>query len=401
MKRRDLLWMSLGLGAVLSGCASGVSPSGTATPLPQPPAGADIGPSGSTGSFAAFSDGLMRQLAPTPANVVFSPWSIATVLAMVREGAAGATAAELAAALGAPPPGLNELAVRTGTAQLHAGNALWGQRDLSWKQAFVDRLAAAYAAPLHQADFRTAYESVRSEINAWVDGQTAGKIPQLLTPGLLTPDTRLVLVNAVHFKAPWAEPLNELGARPFTTAGGGTVNVPSLAGTSFRPWWTAPGLTGSAVFCEGNEYALVVVLPKDAKTPVPAAAFAEVLAADPTSVAIQLPAWKLRLRAELSPLLQKLGIRLAFDPDRADFSGMTAAERLFLDFVVHEAVVEVNAKGIEAAAATAAGMAGAGAPVEPKSLVLDRPFHWALMHVPTATSLFLGQVADPTRETAG
>lgn len=399
MNRRDLLGMSLGLAAVLSGCASGVSPSRTATPTT--PAGADIGPGGATGSFAAFSDGLMRQLAPKPANVVFSPWSIATVLAMVREGAAGATAAELAGALGAPPPGLNELAVRAGTAQLHAGNALWGQRDLAWQQAFLDRLATAYAAPLHRADFRAAYESVRTEINTWVDGQTVGKIPQLLTPGLLTPDTRLVLVNAVHFKAPWAEPLSELGARPFTTADGGTVNVPSLAGTSFRPWWTSGGLTGSAVFCEGNEYALVVVLPKDAKTPVPASTFAEVLAADPASVAIQLPAWKFRLRAELSPLLQELGIRQAFDPDRADFSGMTAAERLFLDFVVHEAVVEVNAKGIEAAAATAAGMAAAGAPVEPESLVLDRPFRWALMHVPTTTFLFLGQVADPTRETVG
>jgi serpin B len=93
----------------------------------------------------------------------------------------------------------------------------------------------------------------------------------------------------------------------------------------------------------------------------------------------------------------QLAVRLAFDPNQADFSAMTTMERLSLGFVVHEALIEVNSGGIEAAAATAGGMVATGGLVDPKSLVLDRPFNYALMNVPTRTPLIVGRVADPTK----
>lgn len=399
MNRRELLLLAAG--AALAGCASPIVPSA------RPPAsgtttasGADAGASG---GFDAFCDALMARLAPAPDDLVLSPWSIATVLAMVREGAAGTTADELTAVLGGPPPALARLLPTGAGSALEAGNALWGQRDLTWKQPFLDRLADSFDAPLHQSDFRADPDAVRREINAWVEDRTKGKIPELLSAGMLDVSTRLVLVNAVHFAAPWHEPLAELGPRPFTTAAGRRVEVPTLAGTTLRPWWSGDGVSGSAITCEGGEYALVLVLPDDAASggPVPVATFARVLSADPALVAVQLPAWTLRFRQELSAVLRQLGIPTAFDPRAADFSGMTDQEKLFLDFVVHEATVEVNAKGIEAAAATAGGMAAAGAPTEPRSLVLDRPFSWALMHAPTRTCLFLGRVGDPARTSVG
>jgi serpin B len=153
---------------------------------------------------------------------------------------------------------------------------------------------------------------------------------------------------------------------------------------------------------EGRDFALVVALPKDATSrgSVDPSTYAKVLEAPPAPVSVQLPAWKFRLKVKLTEILQQLGLRLAFD-DRADFSGMTTQEQLQLGFVVHEALIEVNAKGIEAAAATAGGMVATGALVDPKELVLNRPFSYALMHVATATPLFLGRVGDPSVESAG
>lgn len=403
MNRRDLftLTAALGVAGLLPGCASGQLWAGPANPLPQ---GTDGDASRSAKAIASFATRLFGRLGE--GNVVFSPWSIAMVLAMVREGAVGATAAELDHVLGAAAPQFGDdlatgaRAILTGRGELHVGSSLWGQQGLTWQQPFLDRLEGTYAAPLRRADFRTATEPARQQINAWVGQQTAGKIPELLVPGLIDNSTRLVLVNALHFKAPWEQPLVERGSQPFTTAEG-AVSVPTLAGGGIWPWLEKDGVRGTAVPCEGRDFTLAVVLPKDRTASVDATVFGEVLAASSAPVTVQLPAWKFRLKVMLTQALQQLGVRLAFDPNSADFSGMTDAERLYLSFVVHEALIEVNAKGIEAAAATAAGMAAAGAAAEPEHLVLDRPFSYALMHVPTATPLFVGRVADPTVEGSG
>jgi serpin B len=407
MYRRELLLLSAGLalGTMLPGCASAAPPASSPASLPPAEVTPNPGPTAASSALDAFSDALMAKLAPSPSNVVFSPWSIAMVLSMVREGALGVTADELDALLGASSPAfgddlaLRSRAMRGAGSRLSEANCLWGQRDLAWKTAFLTRLDAVYRAPLRQSDFRTDPDAVRREINAWVADQTRGKIPQLIDPGLVDASTRLVLVNALHFKAPWAEPLTEAGRLPFTTAAGATVEVPTLTGSELRPWWEHDGLAGTALSCEGRDFALVLVQRKDPATPVPVSAFGDVLDADEALVTVQLPAWKLKLHAELTPILTDLGVRTAFGAN-ADFTGMTEQERLELSFVVHEAIIEVNAKGIEAAAATAAGMRVAGAAGEPKKLVLDRPFSYALMHVPSRTCLFLGQVADPTSEVA-
>lgn len=406
MDRRDLLTLSaaLALAAVAPGCSS-PGPGDSPSPGRSAPASTTVTP-GPSFALGAFAGALLGRLAPAPRNVVFSPWSIAMVLSMVREGAVGATASELDAVLGGPAPGVGDgLAagarlMQSARGTLRVGNSLWGQQDLTWKQPFLDRLATTYGSPLRRCDYRSAPEPARRDINAWVDQQTKGKIPELLSPGLVKESTRLVLVNALHFQAPWAEPLAEAGRLPFTTGAGSVVSVPTLTGAGVWPWLAMDGLLGTAVPCEGGDFALVVVLPEDpaSGTPVGGSVFAEVVGAPAVPVSVQLPAWTFRLRVLLTQVLQQLGVVLAFDPDRADFSGMTAQERLFLDFVVHEAVIEVNAKGIEAAAATAAGMAAAGAPLAPERLVLDRPFTYALVHVPTRTPLFLGQVADPTSQ---
>lgn len=406
MNRRDLLSLAaaVGAGSLLAGCAStppAAAPSRSVTPSPP-------GPAESQPGLAGFAGRLFGALASDRDNVVFSPWSIAMVLSMVREGAAGTTAAELDALLGGTAPGFGEslsaaarvMASARGT--LKVGNSLWGQEGVDWKQPFLTRLEGTYGAPLRQTDFESAAEAARQEINHWVDQQTKGKIPALVDRGLVDNTTRLVLVNALHFTAPWLVQLTELGTRSFTAATGEKVIVPTLSGAGSWPWLETTGASVTAIPCAGGDFALVLALPKDATGPawVDPSVYATVLEATPVPVTVQLPAWKFRLKMALTEVLKQLGATTAFDPVRADFSGMTAEQRLFLGFVVHEALIEVNAKGIEAAAATAGGMLAGGAPAEPKKLVLSRPFTYALMHVETATPLFLGRVGDPSVESA-
>ncbi len=406
MNRRELLSLAaaVGAGTLLPGCGSTVPSAAPGSSTPSPVAPYEIQP-----GLPGFGGRLFDALAPDHSNVLFSPWSIAMVLSMVREGAVGETATELDTLLGGAAPGFGDSlaaearAMQSASGTLHVANSLWGQDRLGWKEPFLARLERTYGAPLRQVDFTTGAESARQDINQWVARQTKGKIPALIDPGLIDAMTRLVLVNALHFKAPWLAPMRELGRRPFSAATGHKVMIPTLAGGGSWSWWESTDCSATAIPCDGGDFALVVALPKDptSRGSVDPSTYGKVLKAAPVPVALQMPAWKFRLKVMLTGVLKQLGLTLAFDAHRADFSGMTAQERLALGFVVHEAMIDVNAKGIEAAAATAGGMVATGALVDPRELVISGPFSYALMHVATATPLFLGRVGDPSVESAG
>lgn len=411
MNRRQLLTLTgaLGLASLAPGCAI-ARPGGPAGQLadalvPAPSAGSTplLSP------LAAFTGNLTRRLAPKVDNLIWSPWSVAMVLAMVRDGAAGQTASEMTKVLAAGDDfdarladGWRRMAHAAGE-PLHAANAVWAQRGSTWNQPFLDKLAAL-AATMKLADFAASPTGAEREINAWVADHTASKITELLRRDVDSM-TRLVLVNAVHFKAAWAEPFTELPAAPFA-APNRSVSAPYLRSPEPLSGWRGDGWTSASVPCQGMEFTLVVALPDDpaanpATLPVgalAAPASATDRAGQAAAVTLTMPAWKFRFRQELNDILSAAGMPTAFDPGAADFTPMTADERLFLGFVVHEAVVEVNAKGIEAAAATAAGMRASGMAAEPIQLTCDRPFAYALVHNESGTPLFVGQVADPTEE---
>lgn len=405
MDRREFLVLAtaLGAGACLPACSAGGA--GTAEiAVPGPDASASPLDSG----LMPFAGRLTRRLAPAASDVVWSPWSVGMVLAMIRCGAAGQTAAEFSALLGAGveldaqlADGLRRLTHATGE-PMHAANAVWAQRGPTWKKPFLDRLAGLYAVP-READFVGRAPAEVLTINRWVADRTADKITELVNDQLVDSTTRLVLVNAVHFKADWQEPLVDLGPLPFGTPAG-PVRVPTVSASRPLNALRGRGWSGAMLPCKGGEFGLVVILPDDpsvAPSSIDQAAFPQVAAAPARAVALTMPAWKLRYRRLLTEALQAEGLVLAFDPDRADFSGMTGDVRLFLSFVVHEATVEITSGGIEAAAATAGGMNVTSAPVDVLELTIDRPFAWALLHLRTSTPLFIGQVSDPTRQTAG
>ena len=372
------------------------------------------------GAISAFGLDLYRAVAKGQTNMVLSPTSIALALAMARAGARGQTAAEMdrvmrGLASDEHAGWLNALdqalAARSGTFKddsgqdlavaLRIANAPFAQQGMPLEKAYLEALASRYGAGLRLVDYVAATEAARKQINGWVDGETEHRIPELLAPGVLTPDSRLTLVNAIYLKAPWQTAFPAEATKPgaFTRADGSTVEVPMMATSALMRHAAGTGWRAVEIPYIGGSLAMTVIVPDDLAT------FEQALTAEQltsitaalaeTQVALTLPKFSIETKAELADLLSALGMPSAFD-DQADFSGITAAEKLEISNVIHQANIDVDEKGTEAAAATAVVMRATSMPAEPVTVRVDRPFLFALRDVPTGAILFLGRVADPS-----
>ena len=380
---------------------------------------------------AAFGADMYQVLAQDAADTVFSPASVASVLRMALCGAHGQTAAELARALhlngserlgDVAVSGLHAVPAASGrgsgdgsgdrsgkgsgdgSATLRAPNTGWVQSGLPLRAEFTARLSQA-AATLADADFEAAPEAARALINRVIAEQTEGKITGLLPPGAVSRLTRLVLASAVYLKAAWARPFPESA----------TADAPFYPDGQDHPSLTVPmmHLTAPQAYLHGDGYqavllpyrdiglAMAVVLPDGPlsalRPKVAAAGLGGLLAGTARhQVKLSLPRFRLEAAFELIPALQRLGVTEAFSGD-ADFSGITGAEPLRIGAVAHKAYVDVDEHGTEAAAATAIVMAAMAAFRAPQqvTMLVDRPFLFAIIDPATSLPLFLGQVSHP------
>jgi serpin B len=372
-------------------------------------------------SVNAFGLELFRRAGAADGNVVVSPASVALALAMARAGARGETAVEMDAVLhdmatDAHAAWLNALDAaltgRSGTfpdtagkpqpVSLRIANAPFSQRGMTLHEAYLEALASRFGAGLRLVDYQADPETARRSINGWVSDQTERRIPELLVPGVITRDTRLTLVNAIYLKAPWLTPFSPEATKPgtFTRADGTTIEVPMMAGNLTVPYAEGSGWRAVELPYVGGSLALLVIVPdsmgtfETSLTPELLAEIAGGLTERP--VQLTFPRFGIESKVDLATTLAAMGMPLAFDPDRADFSGITTEERLFISAVIHQANIDVDEKGTEAAAATAVVMRATAEPGTPVTLRVDRPFLFALRDVPTGTILFLGRVADPS-----
>ncbi len=356
-------------------------------------------------------------------NLLVSPYSVAVALAMTRAGARGRTAAEMDDVLHAPAgggihAGLNALTQHVESlahertrpdgsvarVRVDAANSLWGQAGLAWQRPFLETLAASYGAGMREVDYRHDPEAARGEINAWTARKTRDGITELLAAGALRPDTRLVLVNAIYLKAPWAAPFERHATveRPFHRLDGSRVPVPLMSaagqvmGHARGDGWQAVDLP-----YDGRDLALAIVMPDagrfdDVQSSLTAKVCLAVLSAlERKVVDLRLPRFTVRSQHALEHPLTQLGMPTAFGLS-ADFSGMTRQAALSIAAVVHEAFISVDEQGTEAAAATAVVMRDVSAEVAQVELVVDRPFLLVLHDIKSGTPLFLGRVCDPT-----
>jgi serpin B len=285
-----------------------------------------------------------------------------------------------------------------------APNTVWVQSGLPVRPEFTARLSGA-AARFADADFTRAPEAARNEINGVIAEQTAGKITGLLPPGSIGPLTRLLLANAVYLKAAWLQPFPaaQTSDAPFYPDGQdrADMTVPMMRGTAARAYVRGDGYQAVLLPYAGGSLAMAVILPDG-----PLAALRPALAAGTLSgvlagtsrhqVTLSLPRFRVQAAFDLIPVLRQLGVNEAFSGD-ADFSGITEAEPLHISAVAHEAYIDVDEQGTEAAAATAVGIRAAAAfrSPPPVTMIVDRPFLFAIIHTATGLPLFVGQVSRP------
>lgn len=365
----------------------------------------------------AFAFDLYRELSKPNENLFFSPFSVSVAVAMVYPGARGETETQIAKALhfDLPEPTLHtnfngvlqKLDGRsaelpkdsTGTGfKLALVNQAWGQQGYPFLGSYLDVLAQNYGAGLYTVDFAES-EPTRQLINQWVEDNTETRIKELLPPDSLSSDTRLVLTNAIYFKASWLE---KFDAKDTTSAvfhgPDGDRNVAMMH----------KGLETS--YSEGTNYEAVelpyispdvrmlLILPAsiDALPATLDEGFFQTVrgSLSPHEVTLALPKFEFESTNKLKTPLVELGMPLAFTPS-ADFSDIAGGgEPLFIDEVYHKAFVAVDELGTEAAAATA--LVGRTVSLKPSATItFDRPFVFAIFDEPTGQILFFGQVVAP------
>jgi serpin B len=364
----------------------------------------------------AFALSLYNQLSHDDGNLFFSPYSISNALAMTYAGARGKTADDMAKALHFPVTGNQLHAAFAGVVQdldrkgqqrkyqLSIANRLWGQKGYGFLPEFLKLSKDAYKAGLQELDFASATEQARTTINDWVAKETQDKIKDLLPAGSLASDTRLVLTNAIYFKASWQEafPPKATQKEDFKVGEGKTVKADMMHTSEVFRLTQNDALQMLELPYEQRELSMLVLLPRKADG-LPQVE--KLLSADNLEkwrkelkdhqVTVSLPKFKFTSEFKLKKVLSDLGMGIAFSK-QADFSGMTTREQLFIDSVIHKAFVAVDEKGTEAAAATAVTMRPTAIQdVAKADFRADHPFVFVIRDNRTGSILFMGRVTQP------
>lgn len=363
-----------------------------------------------------FAADLYGAIGAKAGNVVFSPASISTALAMTYGGARGVTAAQMVKTMHLPGPpfdvhaGYGALLGRltstaAGDPELRLANRLFGQKGWAMEAPFVSLAKDKYGAPVDLLDFK-APEAARSTINGWVAGQTNDRIKDLIPAGVLDADTRLVLTNAVFFKGKWANAFDKKATtdQPFFAAKA-SPKVPTMRSTMTVGYADHADAQVLELPYLGKDPAhaasMILVLPKkkDGLGALGGKRTFELLRSKPstTKVDVSLPRFKVTQPTDLNEILKGLGMTDAFKAGQADFSGIHKTEKLFISRALHKAFVQVDEEGTEAAAATAIVVATEGAMPHPTpAFQADHPFAWAIRDKSTGALLFVGRVDDPS-----
>ncbi|KAM9665830.1 serpin B6 isoform 1-T6 [Trichechus inunguis] len=368
-----------------------------------------------------FALNLLKKLGENNSqNVVFSPMSISSALAMVFLGAEGNTATQISQALslnksrgggGDVHQGFQSLLTevnKPGTQyMLRTANRLFGEKTYDFLSSFKDSCRKFYQAEMEELDFANATEESRKHINTWVAKKTEGKITELLSSGAVNSITKLVLANAIYFKGNWDTQFNkeQTKERPFKISKNEEKPVQMMFKKStFKITYIGEIFTQILVLpYVGKELNMIIMLPDgntDLSTVEKELTYEKFMEwtrpdmLDEEEVEVFLPRFKLEENYDMEDVLRSLGMADAFDQGRANFSGMSSKRDLYLSKVVHKSFVEVNEEGTEAAAATAAIMMMRCVRITPR-FCADHPFLFFIQHTKTNEILFCGRVSSP------
>jgi serpin B len=382
---------------------------------------------------------LLSKTSKPDQNALLSPYSIQSALAMTYAGADGVTRAEMMKTLHYPTndaelhgsfaamqKALDEVVQKSKASSeqakqwgatndpitLTVANRLFGQAGYDFRLAFLDLVKDKYAAPFEPLDFIRNSSAATKHINDWVENQTQQRIRNLIPDGALNDLTRLVLVNAIYLKAPWAEPFFAGATRPqpFRLAGGNRVDVLTMTQKHSFGYEIRNGFSIVVIPYSSWDIQFVILLPDKAnglpalESKLTSELLASCTQAQAHELILYLPKFKLEPpMIPLSKELKSLGMTMAFDDPlgSANFDRIAPkrpSDYLYVSEVFHKTFLNLDEKGTEAAAATAVVIVYNGiAPEPPKPLVVrvDHPFLFAIQHRSSGACLFLGRVVDP------
>ncbi len=378
-----------------------------------------------------FALALYQKLRGGDGNLFFSPYSVSTALAMTYAGARAETERQMGEAMWYPTSGevleklgiagmpmtqeefagafgaiIRDLNAKGGkdAYELRVANALWGQQDFAFLDAFAKLVETEYGGRIRNVDFVGATEKARRTINAWVEEQTNGKIKDLISEGAVGQMTRLVLTNAIYFKGNWASQFKEDRTQdaPFTLLDASKVQVPMMNQKAKFRYAQIDELQVLQLPYVGDELSMVILLPRalDGIRQIEQGLTGENLAKwldnlREQEVFVSIPKFKMTSKFSLQTVLAQMGMAQAFT-GAADFSGMTGRRDLFISAVIHQAYVDVNEEGTEAAAATGVVMRMTSiGPDRTPVFKADHPFIFMIRDNTSGSILFFGRVMNP------
>ena len=372
----------------------------------------DRSTAGIASAEADFGEALFEALgrAQPRQTVLISPLSVSTALALTGTGAEGKTRTEFETVLGLGRHGLTlkDVAERqsdrrralepcAGT-RFELANSIWAADDFRLNAPFVERQRSLFDAEIQSVNFRS--PATLSLVNGWVSRKTAGKIPMVLNQ--IAPTTRLLLINALHFKGGWQRPFDKTQTKPldFKLAGGTSVRVPGMHRVTTLSYLDNASFQAVVLPFNDPRYEMVVVLPhKVGETAAPAGGLSHVLDSAGFSqsiVTLTMPRMRLSWDGRLAKTLQLLGLESPFG--NADFSGWSS-QAVRIDEVIHKVSFEADEAGAEGAAATVVVVMPMGVLHRPElqhvEMIVDRPYYILVRERGTGTILFMGFVADP------
>ncbi|MEA3430914.1 MAG: serpin family protein [Nanoarchaeota archaeon] len=347
-------------------------------------------------------------------NIFFSPYSISTALAMTYEGAKGQTADEMKSVFHYPDIDImrpayaniyNEINKKGKEYKLSTANALWAQEDYTFLPEYFSTINQFYGGEVTNLNFKTETEKSRVTINNWIEDQTNDKIKDLIGKGDLKEATRLVLTNAIYFKGTWLKKFKKSNTRDqdFKVNNEKTVTVPMMTLGGEEANFNYLGIQDLQILelpYSGEELSMLILLPKGDLTNLESELSIENInqwraMLKEQNIRVSLPKFKFETKNYMAEDLIGMGMPTAFSND-ADFSGMDGTLKLKIDKVIHQAFVEVNEEGTEAAAATAVIMIEKSMAM-PTEFKADHPFIFLIQQKDTGNILFMGKVTDPTK----
>jgi serine protease inhibitor len=349
-------------------------------------------------------------------NVFVSPSSVILALAMTYNGAEGETRQAIAQALeieGLSLPEVNrafsDLKSMLGTAdpklQLKIANSLWARNGVSLKPDFIQRSKEYYAAEVTSLDFNN--PTAPGTINSWVSNNTDGRIEKIVDR--ISSDTILFLINAIYFKGQWNKEFEKGKTREedFKLADGGQKKVPMMSQSGKYQYYKDKDFQAVSLPYGTGRMSMYVFLP-DKRTTLDQ--FQRNLTVGDWETwmkgfrfapgEVMLPRFKIEYEVDLNDVLKALGMAEAFDPTRANFSGiaeLSQAQKIYISKVKHKTFAEVNEEGTVAAAATSVEMSVTSVQVPQENFIMkvDRPFFVAIRDNSTGAVLFMGSIVDP------